>query len=78
MHKIGYMKTVSVRLDESVKARWERLAEAHGLNQSQLMREAIVEKLEELEDFYTVKARLAAPFTPVPDDEVWKRLGLAD
>ncbi|MHB1110407.1 MAG: type II toxin-antitoxin system RelB family antitoxin [Devosia sp.] len=72
------MKTVSVRLDDDVKARWERLAQAHGLNQSRLMREAIIDKLEELEDFYVVSRRVATPFVPVSNDEVWSNLGLND
>ena len=72
------MKTVSVRIDDDIKARWEDLAQTHGLNQSQLMREAITDKLEELEDFYIVRMRMAEPFTPIANDEVWKRLGLAD
>jgi predicted DNA-binding protein len=72
------MKPVSIRLDDDVKERWDRLANEHGLNQSQLMREAIVAKLEELEDFYVVQSRLKRPFKPVPNSEVWKRLGLED
>lgn len=70
------MKTISIRIDEDVKRRWDQLADEHGLNQSRLMREAILEKLEELEDFYVVKERTGEPFTPVPDEEVWRRLGL--
>lgn len=72
------MKTVSLRLDEDVKARWDKLSRAHGLNASKLMRDAIVDRLEELEDFYVVQARLTTPFTPVPNDEVWKELGDKD
>ncbi|QBK29355.1 type II toxin-antitoxin system RelB family antitoxin [Roseitalea porphyridii] len=72
------MKSVSVRIDDDIKARWERLSDEHGLNASHLMRQAIVEKLEELEDFYTVRQRLSEPFDPVPDEDVWKRAGLAD
>ncbi len=72
------MKTLSIRIDDDVKQRWDRLADAYGLNQSRLMRDAIVDKLEELEDFYVVKQRTAQPFVAVDDDEVWKRLGLAD
>jgi RHH-type transcriptional regulator, rel operon repressor / antitoxin RelB len=59
-----------------VRQRWERLAQEHGLNQSQLMREAIIAKLEELEDFYIVEGRLGKAFKPIPNEEVWKRLGL--
>ena len=72
------MKTLSVRIDDDIKARWERLAAAHGLNQSQLMREAITERLEELEDFYAVQSRLTQPFEPVSNDEAWRRLGFAE
>ena len=72
------MKTISVRIDDDLKKRLDRLTDAHGLNASHLMRQAITEKLEELEEFYAVRERLAEPFTPVPNDEVWKRVGLAD
>jgi RHH-type transcriptional regulator, rel operon repressor / antitoxin RelB len=72
------MKTVSIRIDDDLKTRWDELAETHGLDTQLLMREAIVEKLEEMEDFYVVQARTATPFQPVPNDEVWRRLGLED
>lgn len=72
------MKTLSVRIDDDIKSRWERLAAAHGLNQSQLMREAIIERLEELEDFYAVQSRLSQPFESVSNDEAWRRLGFAE
>jgi predicted DNA-binding protein len=72
------MKTISIRIDETVKQRWDRLADEHGLNQSQLMREAILDKLEELEDFYVVRQRMAEPFEPLSNDDVWSRLGLED
>jgi len=42
------------------------------------MRDAIVERLEELEDFYAVQARLASPFTPVSNEQVWRELGDQD
>ena len=72
------MKTISIRIDDDVKARWDRLADTYSLNQSRLMRDAIVEKLEELEDFYVVTERTREPFATVEDSEVWKRLGLED
>lgn len=72
------MKTVSIRIDDDVKQRWDRLADEYGLNQSRLMRDAIVDKLEELEDFYVVKARTNEPFVAIADDEVWKRFALED
>mgnify|MGYP001490993766 CR=1 FL=1 len=72
------MKTISIRIDDDVKARWDRLADEYGLNQSRLMRDAIVDRLEELEDFYIVKQRTASDFVAIDDSEVWKRLGLED
>jgi RHH-type rel operon transcriptional repressor/antitoxin RelB len=72
------MATLSIRVDDDIKARWARLSQDHGLNQSQLFRQAIIDKLEELEDFYIVRERLAHPYATVSDSDVWKELGLAD
>lgn len=72
------MATVSVRIDDDTKSRWSSLAKTHGLNQSELFRQAIVEKLEELEDFYVVRERLAKPFRSVANEDVWKDLGVED
>jgi predicted DNA-binding protein len=72
------MKTLSIRIDEDVKTRWEQLARAHGLNPSQHMREAIIDRLEELEDYYVVKERTSQPYTTIPHEEVLKLLGLDD
>ena len=72
------MATLSIRIDDDIKSRWNDLAQAHGLNQSELYRQAIVEKLEELEDFYVVRERLSKPFQSVSNDDVWKDLGIAD
>ncbi len=72
------MKSVSVRIDDDIKARWDQLADEHGLNASHLMRQAIIEKLEELEDFYVVRQRLSEPFETIPAEQVWKELGLED
>jgi predicted DNA-binding protein len=70
------MKTISIRIGDDVKQRWDRLADEHRLDQSSLMREAILEKLEELEDFYVVKQRSEQPFTTIDNETVWKRLGI--
>jgi predicted DNA-binding protein len=70
------MKTVSIRIDDEIKSRWEQLAETHGLNPSQHMRNAIIDRLEELEDYYVVKERLSKPFKAIPSEEVWQMLRL--
>lgn len=72
------MATVNIRIDDEVEARWEKIAKAHGLDRAEMFQDALVEKLEELEDLYAVEARLKEPFEPVPNEQVWKELGLAD
>lgn len=72
------MATLSIRIDDDIKARWARLSMDYGLNQSQILRQAIEEKLEELEDFYVIRERLDKPFKTVSDDDVWKDLGIED
>jgi predicted DNA-binding protein len=74
----GDMRSLSVRVEDDVKERLERLARVHGLNVSHVLREAIGERVEELEDFYAVSERLARPHRRVPDAEVWAELGRAD
>jgi predicted DNA-binding protein len=64
-----------MRVEDGLK---ERLARAHGLNVRHVLREAIAERIEELEDFYEVSARLARPHRRVPDAEVWAELERAD
>lgn len=72
------MATVSIRIDDDTKTRWNTLAKAHGLNQSELFRQAIIDKLEELEDFYIVRERLNKPFETISNEDVWKELGIED
>jgi len=72
------MATVSIRIDDETKDRWRSLAKAHGLNQSELFRQAIIKKLVELEDFYVVKERLSKPFKTISNEDVWKKLGIED
>ena len=66
------MATLSIRIDDDTKDRWNSLAKTHCLNQSELFRQAIIDKLEELEDFYVVKERLSEPFETISNDDVWK------
>ncbi|NML75194.1 ribbon-helix-helix protein, CopG family [Rhizobium sp. S-51] len=72
------MANVNIRIDDEIEVRWEKIAKAHGLDRNDMFREAIIEKLEELEDLYAAEARLKESFKPVPNDQVWKELGLAD
>ncbi len=72
------MKTLSIRIDDDIKQRWTQLAQAHGLNPSQHMRAAIIDRLEELEDYYVVRERLEQPYKTIPHEEVLRQLGLSD
>lgn len=72
------MKTLSIRIDDEVKARWEELAKAHGLNPSQHMRDAIIDRLEELEEYYVVMERVSKPYETIPHEEILKQFGLND
>jgi predicted DNA-binding protein len=72
------MATVSIRIDDDTKDRWNSLAKIHGLNQSELFRQAIIDKLEELEDFYVVRERLSKPYKTISNEDVWKELGIED
>jgi uncharacterized protein len=44
-----HMVTVSFRIEDEIKERWDRLAEDRGLNVSQIFRQALIEKLAEFE-----------------------------
>ena len=72
------MKTLSVRIDDEIKRRLDELTAKHGINRSHVVREALVEKLEELEDFYVARERLGKPYKSVTHEKLMKDAGLAD
>ena len=63
--------------DEDI-ARWERLAREAGSSLDDMIHEAIVDCVEELDDYAAVKDRLATPGATIPDGEVWRRLGFSE
>jgi RHH-type rel operon transcriptional repressor/antitoxin RelB len=73
---------LSVRLPEELEQRLEALAKATGRSKTYYVREALVEKIEYLEDLYLAEAvmeRIASgeeKTTPLADVE--RELGLAD
>ena len=72
------MATISIRIDDDVKQRLNGMAELTGMGRSAILREAIRDRMEELEDLLVVKERLARPFRSVSNDQVWKALGIED
>lgn len=73
---------LSVRLPEELEQRLEALAKATGRSKTYYVREALVAKLEDMEDLYIAEAvleRIASgeeKTTPLADLE--RELGLAD
>jgi predicted DNA-binding protein len=72
------MATISVRVDQDIKQRLGRVAELAGMSQNAIVREAIYDMIEELEDFHIVKERMAKPFRSVSNDQVWRELSMED
>ncbi|MDB5552745.1 MAG: ribbon-helix-helix protein CopG family [Rhizobium sp.] len=70
------MATISIRVDDDIKKRLKRAAELTGMSQSVILREAIHDRMEELEDLLIVRERLAKPFRTLSDDDVWKDIGI--
>lgn len=69
---------IAVRLPPEVEKRLERLARRTGRSKTFYVREAILQHLEDLEDYYLAVQRLEENLPGVPLEEVERRLGLAD
>jgi predicted DNA-binding protein len=69
---------LSFLIDDEMKARLEAVATRLGLDRDQVLREALLEKIEELEDYGVVRERLDRPHTRIDHDQVWRKLGLED
>jgi hypothetical protein len=64
-------------VEDGLKERSDRLMHTLRLNLSRVLSEVTAERVEELEDFCEVGARLARPHRRVPDIEAWADLGRA-
>jgi RHH-type transcriptional regulator, rel operon repressor / antitoxin RelB len=74
-----YRMALSVRLPEDVEARLDALAQKTGRSKTFYVREAIIEHLEDLEDYYLAIERTQNPEgEPIPLEDVIARLGLVD
>lgn len=69
---------IAVRLPPEVEKRLERLARKTGRSKTFYVREAVLQHLEDLEDYYLAVQRLEENLPGVPLEEVERRLGLAD
>lgn len=69
---------IAVRLPPEVEKRLERLARRTGRSKTFYVREAVLQHLEDLEDYYLAVQRLEENLPGIPLEEVKRRLGLAD
>ena len=69
---------IAVRLPPEVEKRLERLARKTGRSKTFYVRQAILQHLEDLEDYYLAVQRLEKNLPGIPLEEVERRLGLAD
>ena len=67
---------LTVRLPEPIEQRLAALARKTGRTKTTLAREAILEYIEDLEDFYLAEARARKNRKPIPLDDVERQLGL--
>lgn len=66
---------LAIRLPEEIEARLRVLAERTGRSKSFYVREAVLEHLDDLEDYYLAAQRLAERLPTIPLEEVERRLG---
>lgn len=78
MYSMEGTTLIAVRLPPEIEKRLKRLARKTGRSKTYYVREAILEHLEELEDYYLAVQRLEENLPGVPLEEVERRLGLAD
>jgi len=69
---------IAVRLPPEVEKRLKKLARKTGRTRTFYVREAIVQHLDDLEDYYLAVQRLEENLPGVPLQEVERRLGLED
>lgn len=67
---------LALRLPESIENRLNALAQETGRTKSTLAREAIMEYLDDLEDYYLAEARARQNRKAIPLAEVERALGL--
>ncbi len=69
---------LAIRLPKEIEERLEALARKTGRSKSYYVRQAILEHLDDLEDYYLALERLEQKLPGIPLDEVERRLGLQD
>lgn len=69
---------LAIRLPPEIEERLAALAKRTGRSKTYYAREAILQHLDDLEDYHLAAQRLEERLPTVPLEEVERRLGLAD
>lgn len=69
---------LAIRLPENIEARLGQLAQETGLNKTALVREAILEHIDDLEDYFLAEAPARKNRKTISLEDVERKLGLAD
>jgi len=67
---------LAIRLPETIEERLNALASETGRSKTALAREAILEYIDDLEDYYLAEARARRNRKTIPLDDVERKLGL--
>ena len=67
---------LAIRLPQPIEDRLAALAQETGRTKTTLAREAILEHIDDLEDFYLAEARARKNRKTIPLDDVERQLGL--
>jgi RHH-type transcriptional regulator, rel operon repressor / antitoxin RelB len=67
---------LALRLPKDIEDRLDQLARRTGRTKSFYAREAIIEKIEDLEDYYVALERTRHPMPGVPLDDVLREFGM--
>jgi RHH-type rel operon transcriptional repressor/antitoxin RelB len=69
---------LAIRLPKDIEKRLEELAKKTNRTKTYYAREAILEYLDDLEDYYLAVARIEENLPSIPIEEVERQLGLED
>ena len=69
---------LAIRLPESIEARLGQLAQKTGMTQTALVQQALLEHINDLEDYYLAEARVRKNRKAISLEDVERELGLAD
>lgn len=73
---VTYVYMLAIRLDQEVESRLERLAKKTGRTKTYYAREAILEHLEDMEDYYLAVEAIQNPGKIYTSEEAKRELGL--